>query len=197
MKSPARAGLCLVVVGSIFAFSACGDDDSASMGAGGTTSHGGSGQAGQISAQGGAADSAIECEVIGELCHEADTGSGPAHICHQTGHQGDGRICSKEFESCISTCVSPDGGAGGAPSGSEPDARCAALGELCHPVDDKNGPLHACHELGHEGDGVKCAASFSDCATRCLAARAALAAGTGGAGGVSSTGGAGAAGGNP
>ncbi|HYP87491.1 MAG TPA: hypothetical protein VEQ59_05045, partial [Polyangiaceae bacterium] len=47
-------------------------------------------------------------------------------------------------------------------------------GELCHAVDDHDGPLHACHELGHENDAEQCAAAFDDCSAQCLAAREAL-----------------------
>jgi len=170
MKSSLRAGLSLALVGSLFAFAGCGDDDDSS------TSNAGSGNVG------GAADGALECQVLGELCHEADTGSGPAHDCHETGHIGNAATCVKDFSSCIHVCVTDadDLGAGGAASA--PDPRCIALGELCHEVDDKNGPLHTCHETGHIGDAAKCAATFDSCATQCLAARAALETGTGGAG---------------
>jgi len=121
---------------------------------------------------------------MGELCHEADTGLGsPAHECHETGHDGDGATCLKEFAGCINTCVDE------APAHlTLSDARCASLGELCHPVDDKTGRLHECHLLGEAGDVDVCATNFADCAARCLAARQLLdVAGAGGAGGGSAT----------
>jgi hypothetical protein len=186
MKSAVGLSLGLLAVVSLFAFAGCGDDDDTSAGgSGGTTSHGGAVHGG--ASTGGAEDGAVECQVIGELCHEADTGSGPGHDCHEVGHEADGVACLKEFSSCIATCVPDESGAGGA--GSDMDPRCAALGELCHPVDDQTGPLHDCHEVGHEGDGDKCAAAFDDCAMRCLAARELLEAGegTGGAGGAGTT----------
>jgi hypothetical protein len=185
MKASARLCFGLIAVSSAFTFVACGDDDDSGSDGGAGTAGKSAGSAG-MSAVGGAPDGATECEVIGELCHEADSGSGAAHACHETGHEGKASACLAAFDGCIDTCVAPDEGEGGT---SGQDSRCAALGELCHPVDDKNGPLHACHELGHVGNAAKCAASFDDCATRCLAARDALEGGeSGGAGGRASGG---------
>jgi len=183
-----------MAVGAALAFTGCSDDEPAAS-AGGGTAHGGAAHGGGPSggASGNAADGAVTCEVIGELCHEADTGSGAGHECHELGHQGHVEACESGFSDCVALCVDDDEGAGGA----KPDAHCAALGELCHPVDDGNGPLHECHEVGHVGNAAKCAAEFDDCATLCLAAREELEAGEGGgAGGAggseSSLGGAGA-----
>ena len=142
-------------------------------------------------------EGAVICEVIGELCHAADTGSGPAHDCHEVGHVGNAEGCAEAFDGCIALCTGDDEGTGGAGgSGPVPDAHCAALGELCHGVDDGDGPLHDCHEVGHVGNAAGCAEAFDDCATQCLAAHEALeeGAGGGGAGGVSGTGGAASAG---
>jgi hypothetical protein len=196
MKSSLRVGLGLIAVSSLFAFVACGDDDdsptpSAHAGTGngggggeGATAHGGDGHSGE--GHGGAAALALECKVIGTLCHEADTGSGTGHDCHELGHEGHVDECAEQFDACISFCTE-DEGTGGAPA--EPkDAHCAALGELCHAVDDETGPLHECHELGHVGNAAKCAEGFDECATLCLAAREALpptpAGGAGGAAGA-------------
>jgi hypothetical protein len=167
LKYSGKACLGLVVLGSSLLFAACGDDDDAvGPGTGGA----------------GTSEGVFECQVMGELCHEGDTGSGPAHDCHQQAHHGNGAECLGSFASCIGTCVT---------EGGEKDPRCAALGELCHAVDDQDGPLHECHELGHVNDADACAASFDDCAKRCLAAREALEAGgdAGGAGGAESAGG--------
>jgi hypothetical protein len=188
MKRSLRACLGVIAVGSLLAFAGCGDDDdSGNPSTGGKTSTGGSGNVG------GAPDGGLECQVIGELCHEADTGSGPAHDCHETGHEGTAAACVKDFASCIHTCVTDadDLGTGGA--GAAPDPLCAALGELCHEVDDKTGPLHECHEVGHIGVAATCVKEFDSCATQCLAARALLEAGGAGggdAGGVTGAGGA-------
>jgi hypothetical protein len=190
MKPSVRVCLGLIAASAALAFAGCGDDDAASPGAGGAAAQGGEAHAG------GAAAGALTCEVIGELCHEADTGSGPAHDCHETGHVGHVDACAQAFDGCVALCVSDDDGAGGAAAGvggagPAPDGHCAALGELCHPVDDSNGPLHDCHELGHIGNAAQCAASFDDCAQRCLAAREELEAGTGGAAGAPGSSGAG------
>ena len=184
MKSALGLSLGLVAVVSLFGFAGCGDDDDSNPAVGGTASHAGAGQGGSP-----ADDGAIECQVLGELCHEADTGSGPAHDCHEVGHESVGATCLKEFAGCVGTCVHEEGAGGAA---ADKDPKCAALGELCHPVDDKTGPLHDCHEVGHEGDAAACAAAFDDCATKCLAAHEALEAGEGGSAGapMSTTGGA-------
>lgn len=190
MKSSLRVGLGLIAVSSLFAFVACGDDDDsptpaahAGSGGEGATAHGGAdGHAGD--GHGGAASLALECKVLGTLCHEADTGSGMGHDCHEVGHEGHVDECAEQFDSCITFCTAEETGTGGAPA--EPkDAHCAALGELCHAVDDETGPLHECHELGHVGNAANCLAGFDECATLCLAAREALPPHTeGGAGGV-------------
>jgi hypothetical protein len=102
-------------------------------------------------------DQGLECEVVGELCHEAASAAG--QDCHESAHHG---RCG--FASCVKTCI-PKADVAGA------DVRCVALGELCHPVADLARELRECHELGHGNDPERCVASFEDCATRCLAAR--------------------------
>jgi hypothetical protein len=177
MKSLVRVSLGVLVVGALFAFAGCSDDDSGDDAAGGAAQGGTPAQG-----EGGASAGAVECEVIGELCHEADSGSGTAHDCHETGHEGKVAACAAAFDGCVSACV-VDEGEGGGP-GSKQDTHCAALGELCHEVDDGDGPLHDCHEVGHVGNAAKCAAEFGHCATLCLAARELLEAGEGGVGGT-------------
>jgi len=120
-----------------------------------------------------------ECEVVAELCHEVETAAG--QDCHERAHSARGAACHELFSDCVKTCV-PEASETGA------DARCAALGELCHPVDDGDGPLGACHDLGHVNDSARCESSFDDCAARCLSAREELE-------GTPSEGGAGAGGG--
>lgn len=209
MKSSVRVCLGLVAASAALAFAGCGDDDDANPGAGGIATHAGAPGHGGAVGHGGAAghggelhgDGALTCKVIGELCHEADTGSGPGHDCHELGHVGNADACAEAFDGCITLCTGDDTGGGGAGGGgSAPDAYCAALGELCHAADDTDGPLHECHEVGHVGNAANCAAEFDHCATLCLAAREELEAGVGGAGsggaggvssgGVSSSGGA-------
>lgn len=208
MKCSVGFGLGLVVVSSLFAFAGCGDDDDGGPGAGGEAAHGGAtshggaathggaaGHAGEAHGHGGDARAALECKVLGQLCHEADSGTGTAHECHETGHQGKADACAQEFAGCIAFCTGDGAGSGGAGgSGPAEDAHCAALGELCH-LADADGPVQACHELGHVNNAAQCAAAFDDCAKLCLAARAELQAGAGGnsTGGVSSGGGAGGA----
>ncbi len=107
--------------------------------------------------------------MIGELCHAADTGSGPGHDCHSLGHEGDSAACEAQMASCMEICVEDDdaGGSGGA--GPALDPYCAALGELCHPVPD--AAAQGCHSLGHKNDAAECAEAFDVCAELCLAGR--------------------------
>jgi hypothetical protein len=200
MKSTLRVGLSLIAISSLFAFVACGGDDDddttpaahAGSGGEGASAHGGEGATthGGADGHGGAAALALECKVLGTLCHEADDGSGTGmgHECHEVGHEGHADACAEEFGSCIAFCTAQDDGSGGAPAETK-DAHCAALGELCHVVDDKTGPLHECHEVGHLNNAANCLAAFDECATLCLAAREALPPHTeGGAGGASAGG---------
>lgn len=152
MRSILRLGLALLTVGSCVAFVGCsGDDDDES------THH---------------EEAALVCQVIGELCHEADTGSGPAQDCHLLGHEAEAATCEAQMASCMKICVESDsggsGGAGGAASVAK-DPYCAALGSLCHPVE--NEAAQACHSLGHDNDAAACAAAFDECAELCLAGR--------------------------
>ena len=94
---------------------------------------------------------------------------------------------------------------GGQASGGAADgaSKCEDIALLCHPVDDGDGPLHACHEQSEVGNAAKCEEIYVACMAECQAAHDALAqagggaggGGTGGAnsGGISSLGGAGAA----
>src|SRR3954471_18110446 len=149
MTSSVRVSLGLFVLATLFAFAGCSDDDGGDDAVGGASTQ----------AAGGASPGAVDCEVLGELCHEADTGSGAAHDCHELGHQGNASACQTAFDGCVVRCVGAADGAAGA-STALPDGRCAALGELCHEVDDGNGPLHECHELGHVANAAKCATGF-------------------------------------
>jgi hypothetical protein len=186
MTSTVRTCLGLVALSSVFAFAACGDDDDDGVGgagkgaAAGETSEAGAaslgGSGGSPSLPEGGAGGAVhgegslECQVLGELCHAADTGSGPAHDCHEVGHVGNAAACEAEFAGCVGTCTGADiggGGAGGAGAGDDP--KCAALGSLCHEAGEINEDAQACHELGHVGNAANCATSFDSCATLCLA----------------------------
>lgn len=44
------------------------------------------------------------CTMLGSLCHHYDTGSGPAHECHEVGHAGDLAACEAMAESCMTIC---------------------------------------------------------------------------------------------
>jgi hypothetical protein len=50
----------------------------------------------------------------------------------------------------------------------ETTAECDVIGELCHGADDGDGPIAACHDVGHAGDAEECAAQFDECVDLCL-----------------------------
>ena len=101
---------------------------------------------------------ALQCEVVGTLCHDAESDAGQA--CHELGHDGAPSTCAAEFPGCIDTCL--DGGS------DDHDPFCRALGSLCHDTESAEG--QACHELGHDADPTTCRQRFDHCAQLCLAA---------------------------
>ena len=105
-----------------------------------------------------APSAALQCEVMGPLCHDAESDAGQA--CHELGHAGTPDQCVARFSGCMDLCLGSDDG----------DPFCRTLGMLCHGLGD-DGPLHACHELGHDDDPAVCRESFNECAELCLAAR--------------------------
>lgn len=51
------------------------------------------------------------CDMLGHQCHPFDTGSGPAHDCHELGHAGDLAACEAMLASCLMTCSGDAGSA--------------------------------------------------------------------------------------
>lgn len=45
------------------------------------------------------------CVELSETCHEADTGSGPAHDCHEIAHHDDEDECAAALVDCQSVCM--------------------------------------------------------------------------------------------
>ncbi len=45
------------------------------------------------------------CVDLSEVCHEADTGSGPAHDCHEIAHDDVEADCAAALVDCMSVCV--------------------------------------------------------------------------------------------
>jgi hypothetical protein len=181
MKSSVRFGLGLVAFSSFVVLAACSDDEGEGAPSSGAGSHQGgnaddggepAAQGGEPAAQGGGqgglghGQAALECQVLGELCHAADSGEGRAHDCHELGHVGDVATCATEFAGCVATCTDSSG-AGGA-GHADQDPHCAALGALCHLADTGSGRAHDCHEVGHANDAEICAQQFDACATFCL-----------------------------
>ena len=167
MKSTAGLCLGLISISSVLAFVSCGGDDDDAPGGAGQTSEGGAdpGTGGTAHAGGpahmggeahggaGHGDAATICQVLGHLCHDADTGTGLAADCHDLGHEGDGEACEQGFASCIDTCVDSagEGGAGGGAS-TQQDPYCAALGALCHPVDMGSVMGADCHDTSGKNE---------------------------------------------
>ncbi len=195
MQATARLGVLLLGVGSVLTFVSCSDDDDNVGGEAGQSSEGGGSGSGPTEGGsehaggaahggGGHAEAPTVCRVLGELCHQADTGDGAASECHDLGHVGDVAVCEQEFDGCIATCVDAGGGEGGAGggAGSTLDPHCAALGALCHLVDTGSGMGAECHEIGHLGVATDCADAFEGCGSFCLEELEKLEDGAGGTG---------------
>lgn len=161
---------------------ACSDDESPETpnGAAGSGA-GGEGQGGQPHGEAGGplgiagephGEGPVECEALGSICHEGDTGT-PSAVgnCHDVGHAGDGDVCKDQFAACITVCVADDTGAGGAPPATVENPYCQALGSLCHFVDDVGTPTGDCHDVGHLGNEPECIEAFAGCVPICLEKR--------------------------
>jgi hypothetical protein len=98
---------------------------------------------------------ALQCEVMGSLCHDSESDAGQA--CHELGHDGPPSACRAEFSDCLDVCL--EHGAG-------EDPFCRAIGSLCHDTESEAG--QACHDLGHDGDPAACRREFDACAETCL-----------------------------
>lgn len=98
---------------------------------------------------------ALQCEVVGSLCHDSASDAGQA--CHDLGHDGQPAACVDGFAACLDVCL--DHGAG-------EDPFCRAIGSVCH--DSESDAGQACHDLGHDGDADACRREFDACARLCL-----------------------------
>jgi hypothetical protein len=149
---------------------ACGDDDADGDGDAGAPSaagraatagapnDGGGHHAGGTGHGGGEhGPGSAECEVIGQLCHPADTRDGGSE-CHDTGHIGNAADCAEAFAGCIETCVEDS-------ASSSP--HCAALTALCAGAAEGSGTAHDCYRVGAAGDAEDCEAELETCAEPC------------------------------
>jgi hypothetical protein len=84
MRHPLRLVLFTLWAGALGA--ACGDDDA------------------EEDPHGEVLESAT-CEEISEACHSADSGSGPAHACHELAHEDIEADCVVGRADCLATCV--------------------------------------------------------------------------------------------
>jgi hypothetical protein len=44
------------------------------------------------------------CDAIMDVCHKADRGSGPQHVCHELAHEDVEADCAAQMTSCIQIC---------------------------------------------------------------------------------------------
>jgi len=49
------------------------------------------------------------CKDISSVCHDADSGSGMAHECHEQAHAGDAAVCEMISDECIAFCTGGTG----------------------------------------------------------------------------------------
>jgi hypothetical protein len=48
------------------------------------------------------------------------------------------------------------------------DEMCVRLGNICHKVDPGSGPIHECHNIGHDGHVEDCIANYARCIPLCV-----------------------------
>ncbi|GAB4206425.1 MAG: hypothetical protein OHK0013_23080 [Sandaracinaceae bacterium] len=60
----------------------------------------------------------------------------------------------------------------GCPSSPAATSACRDISAACHDVDPGSGPLHDCHELGHDEVESACASERDRCVALCMAAAA-------------------------
>lgn len=58
----------------------------------------------------------------------------------------------------------------GGDGGSTTTHDCADIIAACHEVDPGSGPIHDCHEVGHDGDEAACTPVRASCVSMCEAA---------------------------
>lgn len=76
-------------------------------------------------------DGKVECEIIGELCHEPGQAyCGFFEECHDIGHSGDGERCLQVYEECKTRCEDAAASLGGA--GGEGNAHVPPV-DACEP----------------------------------------------------------------
>lgn len=133
----------------------------------------------QIPPDAGAAE--LRCAEMASVCHAFDFGDGELGAqCHRIGHAGQAEACTpKLYEQCMAFCQvdsgALDASSDAAPSpvdaghGDAGEDQCQQIGHLCHDLDTgaDAGLAHECHEVGHAGDALQCAAIYDDCIALC------------------------------
>ncbi|MFO0739779.1 MAG: hypothetical protein U0270_28025 [Labilithrix sp.] len=78
--------------------------------------------------------------------------------------------CSSDDDKPATSSSSSSSSSSGESEHTSPYPSCQAIIEACHPLDVGDGPIHDCHELGHdEGTEATCAAKKAECLATCVA----------------------------
>jgi len=57
-------------------------------------------------------DAGVNCQALGNLCHDVDPGSGPLHDCHEGAHDATPAWCAANAQQCFDLCTAARADAG-------------------------------------------------------------------------------------
>jgi uncharacterized repeat protein (TIGR04052 family) len=107
---------------------------------------------------------ANSCGSIAAACAEFDDVDGLGNLCLRASAGADAEVCGALSDECLDFCqenappIIDAGIAAGA---------CEAMGDRCHDLDDGHGLGSLCHDTGHAGNAVWCAAIYDECTALC------------------------------
>jgi hypothetical protein len=130
-------------------------------------------------------DSNVECQELGDYCHDAGQLDAQAQECHELMHEAEDG-CMDRYDECKSICQTVLAGAGGA-AGNVGNVKCQELGAYCHDAGELDADAQECHEIMHEAEDG-CMDRYDECKAICEAVLEG-ASGSAGAGGAAGAGG--------
>jgi uncharacterized repeat protein (TIGR04052 family) len=104
------------------------------------------------------------CELIDSACAGFDDEDGLGNLCLRVSAGADAEECGALGEECLEFCQE---NAPAIVDAGIAEAACEEMGDRCHDLDDGQGLGHLCHETGHAGNAVWCAAIYDECTALC------------------------------